>query len=267
MPYTLYPILVFVEIDGLRTNVERAGEGPPVLLLHGWGNSARTLAPVMRALASSHSVWALDLPGFGLSLQPRETWGIEQYAGFVRHAMARLGIERADLFGHSRGGAIAVAIAAETPELVNRLVLAGSAGIRTPRTLRFRLRGLTARTGRRVLGHRLVGRAGQRLLSALYCRLGMSDYRDAGPMRAIFVKLVNQDVAPLLPRVQAPALLLWGARDQETPLWMGRQMAQTIPHAELVVFANAGHHAFLDEPAAFNQAVGRFLAAAPLPVP
>lgn len=257
---------MFVEIDGLRTNVERAGEGPPVVLLHGWGSSARALAPIIRALTPSHTVWALDLPGFGLTLQPRETWGIEEYAGFVRHAMARFGIERADFIGHSRGGAMSIVLAAQTPDLVNRLVLVGSAGIRSPRTLRLRLKGFTARSGRRVLGHRLAGRAGERLLAALYDRLGMSDYRSAGPMRAIFVKLVNEDLSLLLPVIQAPTLLIWGAQDQETPIWMGQQMASQIPQAELVVLERAGHFSFVDEPEQFEQAVTRFLSGAVLPV-
>ena len=257
---------MFVEIDGLRTNVERAGDGPPVVLLHGWGSSARALASVTRALATAHSVLALDLPGFGLSLRPRETWGIDEYAEFVRHTLARFGIERADFVGHSRGGAISIVLAAKTPQLVNRLVLAGSAGIRPPRTLRLRLRGLTARSGRRILGHRLAGSAGARLLAALYDRLGMADYRDAGPMRAIFVRLVNQDLSPLLPAIQAPTLLIWGAHDQETPLWMGRQMARAIPRSELITLEGAGHFCFLDEPRAFDQAMTRFLAGAALPV-
>ena len=257
---------VFAEIDGLRTNVERSGDGPPVILLHGWGSSARALASIGRVLAPTHSVWAFDLPGFGLTLQPRETWGIDEYAGFVRHVMARFGIERADFVGHSRGGAVSIALAATAPELVGRLVLAGSAGIRAPRTLRLRLRGLTARTGRRVLGHPLAGRPGQRALSALYERLGMDEYRDAGPMRAIFVKLVNEDLSPLLAAIQAPSLLIWGAQDRETPLWMGEQMARAIPQSELIVLERAGHFAFLDEPAAFERAVTRFLAASALPV-
>lgn len=260
-------INVFIEIDHLRIYVEQAGQGPPVLLLHGWQNSARTLASIRDALTPSHRVWALDLPGFGLSSAPPETWGTYEYADFVRHAMQRLEIEHADLLGHSRGGAIGIVLAAQSPNLIDRLVLVGSAGLRAPRTLALRLRGQTARNARRLLDRPLTGRAGRRVLNWLYGQLGMSDYRDAGPLRATFVKMVNQDLRLLLPQIQAPVLLLWGARDQETPLWMGRQMAAAIPKAELVVFEQAGHFVFLEEREAFNHTLLGFLSGSVLTAP
>lgn len=250
---------MFVAIDQLRIYVERVGQGPPALLLHGWGANARSMASIARWLATDYTVWSFDLPGFGSSQIPDKAWGIYEYADFVRHAMARLEIARAHVIGHSNGGRIGIILGARSPDLVDHLVLVDSAGIRPPRTLGLRLRGFSARTGRRLLGHPRAGKTGQRALTALYTRLGMSDYRDAGPLRPTFIKIVNEDLSPLLPQVAVPTLVVWGARDGDTPLWMGRQMAEQIPNAELVVIENAGHYAYADAPEPFERALRRFL--------
>ncbi|MGI8970167.1 MAG: alpha/beta fold hydrolase [Dehalococcoidia bacterium] len=251
---------MFLEIDGLRINVDRAGAGDPVVLLHGWGASARSLAPVVQTLCRSYSVTALDFPGFGLSQQPSAPWGVYEFAQFVRHAMARLEIKRTHLLGHSHGGRVSIMLAAQSPELVDKLILVDSAGIRPPRTLRLRARGLTARTGRRILSHRLAGGPGRRALTALYGRLGMADYRDSGPMRPTFIKVVNEDLGSLLPSIQAPTLVVWGAEDEETPVWMGERMAREIPRARLLVLERAAHFPYLDEREAFDRALTQFLA-------
>jgi pimeloyl-ACP methyl ester carboxylesterase len=253
---------VFIEVDGLRVNVEQSGTGPSLLLLHGWGGSARSFAPLMPVLTKTFSVCAFDFPGFGLSALPPQTWGVTDYVAFVRHLMQRLGIERAHFLGHSHGGRVSIALAAKAPEAVDRLILVDSAGIRPPRTLTLRSRGLMARTARRVLSHRLAGKPGRRALAAIYLRLGMSDYASAGPLRPTFVRLVNEDLSGILSAICAPTLVVWGADDRETPLWMGRRMAMEISGAEILVLSSAGHYSYLDQPRPFEDRVLAFLTGA-----
>jgi pimeloyl-ACP methyl ester carboxylesterase len=252
---------VFVEVDGLRVNIELSGTGPPLLLLHGWGGSSRSFAPILPALVPSFSVCVPDLPGFGFSSLPPRVWGISDYAQFTLRLLERVGWQRAHLLGHSHGGRVSIAVAAQTPDVVDRLILVDSAGIRPPRTRALRLRGLVARNARRVLSHRLAGARGARYLDALYRQLGMSDYASAGPLRATFVRIVNEDLTQLLPRIAAPTLVVWGADDNETPLWMGRQMAIDIPNATLMVLANAGHFSYIDARGEFEQQALNFLSA------
>ena len=91
-------------------------------------------------------------------------------------------------------------------------------------------------------------------------RVGSRDYRNAGAMRPTLVRLVNEDLAPLLPAVQAPTLILWGDQDREVGRTAMDTMQARIPRARLVVFPGAGHFPFADAPAKFAESLLPFLA-------
>ncbi len=97
------------------------------------------------------------------------------------------------------------------------------------------------------------------MISRVSGRFGSRDYLAAGPMRPTLVKVVNEDLTPLLPGVQAPTLILWGDRDREIPRTAMEIMAARIPNARLVVFEGAGHFPFLDVPERFCGALMEFL--------
>ena len=84
---------------------------------------------------------------------------------------------------------------------------------------------------------------------------------EAGPLRPILVRVVNEDLAPLLPRIRASTLLVWGSNDDAAPLAHGKRMERLIDDAGLVVFEGAGHFAYLDEPDRFCRIVRHFFGA------
>ena len=92
-----------------------------------------------------------------------------------------------------------------------------------------------------------------RLRTAIYDRIASQDYKEAGDLRPILVKVVNEDIGHLLPNVAAPTLLVWGTEDDAAPLAHGRRMEQLIPDAGLVTFEGAGHFAYLDQPDRVDQ--------------
>ena len=93
----------------------------------------------------------------------------------------------------------------------------------------------------------------------IYAAIASRDYLNAGPLRSTFIKIVNEDLTPLLPHIKSPALLIWGENDKETPVSSAMVMEKLIPQAELVIFKNAGHFAYLDQYSKFRLVVGRFL--------
>jgi len=117
-----------VAVDGLLLHYLDVGQGPPVLLLHGMGGSLANFPRTIELLSQGRRVVALDLAGFGLSDRPRQADLTPQgQARLVWGVMQALGIERADVIGHSLGGAIALHLAARYPQAVGKLVLVSSA--------------------------------------------------------------------------------------------------------------------------------------------
>jgi pimeloyl-ACP methyl ester carboxylesterase len=241
-------------------HVEVTGEGKPLMLLHGWGASAELFGPVVRALQTDRKLILPDLPGFGATPPPPAPWAARDYAEWTAALLDRLGVERADVIGHSNGGRIALVLAATHPDRVGKMVLTGSAGIRPRHGPRYHARVRTYKVLRAMGEARALPAALRNAARARAEQRGSEDYRAAtGTMRGTLVRLVNDDLHALLPRVAAPVLLIWGDKDVETPLADGRTMERLIRDAGLVIFEGAGHYAYLEQPARFSRIVDVFL--------
>ncbi len=248
---------MFTEIDNLKIAYQVEGAGTPVVLLHGWGGEANSFRPVFDLLSRFYQVYALDLPGFGLSEIPPTAWDASDYAKFLSAFFQKLHINKAHLIGHSYGGRISIVMAAEEPEKIDKLILVDSAGIIPPRTTKYYIRISLAKVGRLM---RYCGALGNSLADGIAKRVGSEDYREAGPMRATMVKSVNQNLRPLLAKIQASTLLIWGENDTDTPISFGRIMEKEIPDAGLVILKDAGHFSYLDQLPQFCETVTDFLA-------
>jgi pimeloyl-ACP methyl ester carboxylesterase len=233
------------EAGGQKTRLLDAGRGHPVVILHGWGGRIESMTPLIDCLRSGFRVLAIDLPGFGESVLPSAPWGTPEYAAFVHDALDVLAVPRAHFIGHSYGAKTSLYLAATQPDLVGKLVLMGSPGLRTPPSRKVRAKRAVSR-GAKLAGR--LGPPGRALREAIFSRIASQDYREAGPLRPILVKVVNEDLTSLLGRIAAPTLLLWGTKDDAIPVAHARRMEELIPDAGLVLFEGAGHFAYLDEP-------------------
>lgn len=238
-------------------------DAPRVLLLHGWGCDRTTFSFIETALAETATVITLDFPGHGRSGEPPEPWGVGDYAAQVYALLEAHSLGPVHLIAHSFGGRVALWLAAHHPEAIRQMVITGGAGIRKPVTEQARKR--TARFKRYnafLDGLRhipLLGGLSERMQTRLRNRYGSPDYVKLNEsMRKTFVKVISEDLFPLLSRVQAPTLLIWGGADTETPLWMAQVMEKEIPDAGLVVFEGASHFAFLEQWQRFATIVKQF---------
>src|SRR5207253_6139212 len=116
-------------IHGYRRVFRIAGSGPPLLLIHGIGDSSATWSTVMPALAQRHLVIAPDLLGHGESDKPRADYSVGAHASGIRDLLVALGVERATFVGHSLGGGVAMQLAYQFPQRCERLVLVASGGL------------------------------------------------------------------------------------------------------------------------------------------
>lgn len=247
----------YLVIDGVRVRYRLQGEGPPVLLLHGWGGALESWSPVHDDLRRSYACYAFDLPGFGESSLPPTPWGSADYSHWLLKVMDQLKLDKPHVMGHSFGGQVTIRLASTHPERVGKLVLVCSAGIRRRRILAAQLKRAAGRFGRGLATY--GGPVGARLRDVIYRRIQSQDYANAGSLRPTLVKVVNEDVSCLLPRIQSPTLVVWGEHDRDVPLAAARVMERLIPQVQLAILENAGHFAYLDQFERFRLIVGRFL--------
>lgn len=247
-----------VTVGTHRARALDVGEGPPVVVLHGWGGRIESMWPVVNCLRPSFRVLAIDLPGFGESPVPSGIWGTADYAEFVVDLVRSKGIDRAHFLGHSFGAKTSLYIAATQPELVDKLVVVGASGLTVAPSPKVRMKRAVSKTAKAV---GKLGPPGKKLREAVYARIASQDYKDAGPMRPIMVKVVNEDIGHQLHRIRSSTLLVWGSEDDAVPVKLAETMESLIPDSGLVVFDGAGHFAYLDQPDRFCKIARHFLGA------
>ena len=242
---------------GAAIHYETHGEGPAVLLTHGFGLTARMWAGQVEALAPANRLILWDLRGHGRSDSPEDP-GLYDPEACVADMAALLdaeGVERAVIGGLSLGGYLSLAFHLRHPERVRALMLFDCGpGFRRDEPRQAWNERARQRSGRIAAGD---GRA--------LAELEPGGHRDLdGVARAARYMMHHRDgsVMESLASVRVPALVLAGERD--TPFLPGIDyMARKIPNAERVVLPEAGHTANLDNPAAFNAAVSAFLTRLP----
>lgn len=246
-----------VVVDSLLTSYEVMGEGKFVLLLHGWADRAAGLRGLQTALARDFRVMALDLPGFGGTQPPAEPWALTEYANFVAHFLKKVDAGNVHvLLGHSNGGAIAVRGLANGSLKADRLVLMSSAGIRGEQKGKLNALKAVAKAGK-VITAPLPSKAKRALRQKLYNAAG-SDMLVAEHMQDTLKRIVADDVRNDAAKLTLPTLLLYGGKDNSTPVSFGRQLNRLIKGSTLKVFASAGHFVHLDEANEVAQAIMEF---------
>lgn len=241
----------------IEININVAGEGSPVLLLHGWGCSNEIFKQIQAVLATSYKTYNFDFPGFGKSDEPTEVWGTEEYTRMVEQFVKENHIERPALVGHSFGGRISIIFASRNE--TSRVVLVDAAGIKPKRPFKYYWKVYTFKTMKWLCNTFLPKKTAQAIIDKRRKDAGSSDYNNASPkMRAILSKVVNEDLTPLLPKIKAPTLLFWGNMDTATPLSDAKKMEKLIPDAGLVVAHGTGHFSFLENPGLFTAVMKNF---------
>lgn len=250
-----------VTIGSLSTHYTEHGSGTPILILHGWGSSAATWEAVQHQLAThGYRAIALDLPGFGATVEPPREWGLAEYTDFVREFVAQEKIGRFVLLGHSFGGRIAIDYAARFGESIAAVVLCGAAGIARPRSARRATISFLVRHGSFIAKAPMIRTLSGIARKAIYAIVGERDYYKASPvMRSVMSRVLEVPLAPLLPNIPQPVLLAWGDADEATPLSHARIAQDVLPDSTLAVFEGRGHSLQREVPRDLADRVARFL--------
>lgn len=242
------------------TEYTRRGSGPIVIVLHGWGTSAKNMEQVVQSLIGAYTVIAIDLPGFGESEQPHEVWGVGEYALFVKNLSEKINIDHVyAIVGHSFGGRICIKAVSEQIISPEKIVLVGSAGVKHSESLRNTSYKLVAKSGKALLSAPVLRHFSRKARRGLYSLAGSTDYLEAGTMKDIFLSTINEDLSSNASKIILPTLLVWGENDDQAPIKDARFFQSAIPNSELKVISGAGHFVHNEHPEQVNRWIKDFL--------
>ncbi|TQL47571.1 pimeloyl-ACP methyl ester carboxylesterase [Homoserinimonas aerilata] len=200
------------------------------MALHGWARSGADFSRVVDGLDAV----AIHLPGFGITPEPTEAWGSEDYADDLADALA--GLPPVIVVGHSFGGRVAVRLAAKHPELVRGLVLTG-----VP-LLRLAAAPKASASYRAVRWLAKRGLVSPKALEAQRQKHGSADYKAArGVMRDVLVKAVSENYNDDLARIACPVRMVWGENDTAAPADAGLAASRLLADASFRTVPGAGH--------------------------
>jgi pimeloyl-ACP methyl ester carboxylesterase len=259
------------DANGIKTNYLEAGQGDPVILIHGSGPGVTSYANwrlVLPALAENFRVLAPDMVGFGFSERPRNIqYGVQTWADQVVGLMDTLELPTAHLVGNSFGGAIALRIATQHPDRVGKLVLMGSMGVPFPIT-----EGLE-----RVWGYEPSFENMRKVLDVFaYSRELVNDELAEVRYRGSIQPGFQESFAAMFPaprqrwveamctpedeirRLPHRTLIVHGREDQVIPVQTSLRLEELIDNADLSVFSHCGHWSMIERTADFNRAVSEF---------
>jgi pimeloyl-ACP methyl ester carboxylesterase len=256
-----------VEVGGLRVAYERAGAGPPLVLLHGYvGDGPTTWRRQLDGLSDEFTVVAWDAPGAGGSADPPEGFGLAGYADCLAGFLQRLGLERPHVAGLSFGGILALELSRRHPAVPATLVLAsayaGWGGSLPAEVAEQRLRqalALAELSPEEFVATLLPTMFSQTTPPEVVEAFGASmlGFHPAG-FRAM-ARASAEDLRDVLAQVKVPTLLVYGDQDLRAGLTVAEGLHAAIPGSTLVVLRGAGHVCNVEAPEAFNRAVRTFL--------
>ena len=260
-----------IAIGDLEIAYRHAGEGPPLVLLHGGLEDSRAWRQQVDDLSDEFSLFAWDAPGCGQSSEPSANWRMPEYADCLARWLRALGLARAHILGLSWGSTLALEFYRRYADVPASLVLVGAyagwAGSLPPAEVTRRLERLLSTADlppERMIADMLPTLLPNTAPASLVEEVTRMLYENAGVFhpvgyRAMVRAMAEADLRDVLGTIRLPTLLLYGQNDQRSPLTVAKEFHARVPRSELVVMPGAGHICNNEAPAEFNAHVRRFL--------
>jgi pimeloyl-ACP methyl ester carboxylesterase len=228
-----------ITINGVKTNYITMGAGTPFLILHGWGSNSERWQLIAEEISKKgFRVIVPDLPGFGQSDKLEKLWTVNDYVKWFEEFTKAVNAENFYLLGHSFGGALASKIAVKYPQRVQKIFLAAAAVIRKKTTQK----SFSAKISKIIKlfyflpFYNLFRKAVYKFI------IRKSDYvYTEGIMKQTYLNVISDDVSFNLPFIKVPAILIWGDKDQSTPIEDARYINEKIKNSKLIIVPGADH--------------------------
>jgi len=254
-----------ITTDSIKTAYLSAGNGSPVIFLHGAGAGAITWYPTIGNIAEGFHVIVPDIVGYGESDKPLARYDRPYFSNWLKNFLKELKISKAHIVGLSQGGAIALQFTIDNPDMVDKLVLVDSAGLGSkvsfwpfvgivwmnnfPSTLanRFNSRYILHNPANRDPNH------------SLYSIAVLKDKGEKNAFKQGRGAAVSKVSEELLLQIKNDTLIIWGKDDKLFPVEYGMAASKIIPNAKFTLIQNAGHLPHIDQPEIFNKILVHFL--------
>jgi pimeloyl-ACP methyl ester carboxylesterase len=262
----------YLEVDDTRVRYVDVGEGPAVVLLHGFASSLETWVGVIPELAKTHRVLALDLKGFGWTDRPEGDYSPKAQAALVLAVMKARGIEHAAFVGHSWGSSVVLELALEKPQAVDRIALYDALVYDSQLPTAFHMARANG-MGELLYALFYDERPDEKLAFGFYDPSIVDEALAEGVERAMqrpgtkaaALAAVRgqryEEIESRYGEVSVPVLLLWGREDHVTTLEVAERLTKQLPHAQLLIYDRCGHFPMIEAAEASNAALYAFLGA------
>lgn len=216
-------------IDDIIINYEISGVGPPLIFLHGWGLDLNTFNNLTKQINDDFTVYQIDLPGFGKSTLTK-AMSISEYALVIFRFCEILDIKKPIILGHSFGGRVAIKCATLFP--LDKLILVSSPGVK----MRFNLVKFLKIKCYKVLKFLKIKN-----------KMGSKDYKNASiVLKQTLVMAVNEDLSCNAKKINVPTLLIYGKKDKDVPLYIGKEMNRLIKSSALII-CDSKHFPYIEK--------------------
>jgi pimeloyl-ACP methyl ester carboxylesterase len=244
--------------------------GPPVVLIHGYTDSARDWVPLLPYLSKRLRLIIVDIRGHGQSSKPECCYTRLDFAYDIKLLLDALSVRQADIVGHSLGSIIAQTFAEYWPERTRRVVLISSTGGRPPGTQppQFDFVGAIRKLKEPIdpdSPFMIAWWDSPTPVDPDFIRRQRKDSA-AIPLKVWFAVLDQalpndnyDDLQSTLPRLTAPALLIWGSKDPIMEEPVRKTLRDALPGAQVKIFDGLGHNPFWEDPTAVAQVINGFL--------
>lgn len=261
----------YATIDDTHIRYDVQGNGPTVVMLHGFASSLGVWESLLPELTNHFQIVRLDLKGFGWSSRPQGDYSPKAQARLVWSLLQTIGVERFSVVAHSWGSSVALQMALEQPDRMDKIALY-DAWVYEEQLTSFFVWARNPGFGETLFTMWYKERADDRMSSAFYDvdRYVTQDFVDdvqeglkrPGTIAAALEAVRGQKYGEIQHRygdIEIPTLLLWGKQDRVSPLWVGERLASQLPQSRLKVYGSCGHFPMIEAYGPSTNALVSFL--------
>lgn len=238
---------MYLETKDCKLYYEKYGtEKKTILFLPGWGETKNTFFKWINEFKEKYTVYIMDYPGFGNSPFPEKDLTIYDYSLLIKDLLEKENIKNPIIIAHSFGGRIATILTSVLKVNIDKMIFIDVAGIKPKKKLKTRLKEKIYKL-KKYLIKKLYKKTREKKLEALRKKYASNDYKVLPPsMFNTFKNIVNEDLKKYYKEIKSEVLLIWGAKDIDTPIQDAIYIKKEIENSALIVFPDGTHFSYLE---------------------